>query len=273
MVDLRNGRMRARLVPGAGGRIASLAHDGYGDILVPMSDAPFEPEFWPKAGAYPLIPFHNRIRDGRFSWDGDAYQLPLHPSEPHALHGFSSKRTWTEENVRDASATLSLKHEGDAHWPWSLLAQQHIVLEPDALVLNLSVTNLGDRAMPAGLGWHPYFVKARQIEDDAELSWPIGEDLMPLGHSTSKRLNGPTRYLSRWRRVIFTLLNGTRIAMSSDRLLSHLVIHDVAADYSCVEPTSHLANALANVPQHAEDRLVPLAPGETLTAGLRLEIL
>lgn len=273
MIDLRNGAISARLAPASGGRIASLAHEVHGEILVPMDQASFEPEFWPKAGAYPLIPFHNRVRDGRFSWKGAHYQLPLHPSEPHALHGFGSRRAWTAKDVQESSATLELQHEADTYWPWSLCAQQHIVLEADGLALKLSVTNLSDSVMPAGLGWHPYFVKAREIEDDAELSWSIGEDMIPTGESTRDRTCGATQYLSNWRKVIVTLLNGMRLAMTSGPLLSHLVIHDVAPEYSCVEPTSHLANALSAVPEHAGDRLVPLAPNETLTVGLKLQIL
>lgn len=272
MLTLHNGPLRAQLLPASGGRIAALSHERLGDILVPMDEGAFDPEFWPKAGAYPLIPFHNRIRGGRFSWDGRDYQLPHHPSEPNALHGFSNRRAWSTRDVSQTSAIMELEHAGDDAWPWPLFAEQRLSLEPQAIAIQLSVTNRADTSMPAGLGWHPYFKKAISIEDDAKLSWPIGPDLMPLGASSTTLATGDTRYLSDWRQVRLDLPDGARLSMTADPLLSHLVIHDVAPGYSCVEPTSHLANALGTTPPGVSDRLRSLAPGQTLAARFRLEI-
>ena len=269
---MRSGPLRVRLWPEAGGRITALSHEGYGDILVPMDESPFDPEIWPKAGAYPLIPFHNRIRGGRFSWDAREYGLPLHPSEPNALHGFSSRRAWTVRDMGPDSVVLTLTHAGDRYWPWPILAEQHIALQSNAITVQLSVRNDGDTAMPAGLGWHPFFVKAKAIVADARLSWPLGEDLMPLGTSLAASDESGTRYLSNWQRVDLVLQNGAKVTMTAEPLLSHLVIHDVAVGYSCVEPVSHLANALCTPLANPSDRMYPLAPGQTLSAAARLDI-
>jgi len=41
-----------------------------------------------QTAAFPLVPYSNRIRDGRFAFRGRAVRLPLNrPPERHAIHG------------------------------------------------------------------------------------------------------------------------------------------------------------------------------------------
>src|SRR5262249_916220 len=48
-----------------------------------------------RSGIPILFPFPNRIRDGRFSWAGKEYRLPLNdPSGKNAIHGFACRRRW-----------------------------------------------------------------------------------------------------------------------------------------------------------------------------------
>ncbi|WP_136686078.1 aldose epimerase family protein [Falsirhodobacter xinxiangensis] len=265
MTVLRDGPLTVRLRP-EGGRIAALHHDLHGDLIVPMTDAPFDPEFWPKAGAYPLIPFHNRIAGGRFDWDGQPYALPLHPAEPNALHGFASRPDWRIEGAR-----MVLEHSADDLWPWDLTAVQDITLTDTALEIAMSVTNRSARTMPAGFGWHPFFPPCR-VEDDAALAWPAGPDMMPLGHSRAKGEDSPTRHLSDWSAAIVTLSGGARLRLRGSAELSHLVVHETP-DYACIEPVSHLAGALTLQPVRMQDRMRSLAPGATLRGTVTLEVL
>ena len=64
-VAIACGRLSARLRPAWGGRMTHLRHFDYGDILVPTMEQEFEPFNWPRAGAYPLFPYHNRLYGGR----------------------------------------------------------------------------------------------------------------------------------------------------------------------------------------------------------------
>src|SRR5260370_1369403 len=48
-----------------------------------------------RSGIPVLFPFPNRVRDGRFVWDGQEYQLPRNESNgKSAIHGFAFQRTW-----------------------------------------------------------------------------------------------------------------------------------------------------------------------------------
>ncbi|WP_435171052.1 hypothetical protein [Falsirhodobacter sp. 1013] len=269
-LTLRSGPLSASIRPAAGGRIAALRHDVLGDLIVPMDAAPFDPEFWPKAGAYPLIPFHNRIRDGRFTWQGQVHRLPLHPAEPNALHGFASRREWRAAK-EGSSIHMVLEHAADEHWPWAISATQVISLIATGMTIGLSVTNLSDAVMPAGLGWHPFFPPCR-VTEDAARRWPMDERQIPEGTSTSDTGTEATRHLSGWTQVEIILDNGARMRLTASSVMSHLVVHQTA-QYACVEPVSHLAGALALSLETSADRLRPLAPNETLSAEIRLDIL
>ena len=48
-----------------------------------------------RSGVPILFPFPNRIRDGRFAWDGKEYRLPTNdPAGKNAIHGFACRRPW-----------------------------------------------------------------------------------------------------------------------------------------------------------------------------------
>jgi aldose 1-epimerase len=48
------------------------------------------------ARGQPLIPWPNRVRDGRYRWGGAEHQLPLNePAKGNAIHGFSRYHSWT----------------------------------------------------------------------------------------------------------------------------------------------------------------------------------
>ena len=264
LVDLR---------PEWGGRFARLSYDG-AEILHCIPDtAHYYPEEWPRSGAYPLIPFHNRIHEGRFRWRGAEYDVGTHHSEPNALHGPACRPAWGAKKLSAHAALLTLDWPVGRNWPFAFRATQHVKTEEAALRLTLTVTNTGVAPMPAGLGWHPYFTKCTRIEVAAERDWVLDAGNFPTGAWQPAGKGLPTRYLSDWRDLTLLLGNGLSLRMQADALFSHLVIHDAVLAYSCVEPVSHLAGALNLRPKRLRDRMRVLQPGETLAGTLTLEVL
>src|SRR4051794_1695138 len=48
-----------------------------------------------RSGIPILFPFPNRIREGRFTWDGKTYELPCNdPTRSNAIHGFACRHAW-----------------------------------------------------------------------------------------------------------------------------------------------------------------------------------
>src|SRR5690606_2643399 len=68
------------------------------------------------------------------------------------------KGRWQVQEASTRHVTLRYEYR-EAAWPWPYLARQRFELDDEGLALEISVHNRSDRAMPAGLGWHPYFPK------------------------------------------------------------------------------------------------------------------
>ena len=104
----------------------------------------------------PLIPWPNRLEDGRYSFDGTTHQVPLtepekerHPRvRPLAAVGGNRTRC---RSRRDDDAPLSARG-----LPSTLGIRISYELGPKGLTVAATAQNLGDRACPYGHGQHPY---------------------------------------------------------------------------------------------------------------------
>ena len=64
-----------------------------------------------RSGVPVLFPFPNRLRDGRFTWEGRQYQLPLNdPAARNAIHGFACRRPWRVLDHNADGAGTSTRH-------------------------------------------------------------------------------------------------------------------------------------------------------------------
>ncbi|VTU15964.1 aldose epimerase family protein [Variovorax sp. PBL-E5] len=299
-IVLRCDRLRALLAPAAGGRITALRSTGLRggsdiDWLVPLADAVradgFESTAWPKAGCYPLVPFSNRIRAGRFSWNGRQVRLPIHPGEAHALHGGSQQMPWQLIQHEASSATMEYRHAaGAAGWPWAFRARQHIALDENGMTLGLRITNDSGETMPCGCGFHPYVPDrfGHRLRFDARTVWPPDAEFLataprpPEAHddyAIPRALhNGSlTQYYSGCSGPVeLEAADGHRIRIETDEVLSHRVLHrpsPEAGSYFCVEPVSHVADAANLMQQGRTDTgWHLLAAGEIWECRLRLRI-
>lgn len=180
MTVIEKGPARLALAPRVGGAIASFTIGGR-DVLRPMEAGATDAL---ASACFPLVPFCNRIPNGRFTLEGRDYVLPPNLGDhPHPLHGQGWRNAWTVEAARGGEALLSYTHAADA-WPWTYRAEQRFTLSEAGLRVELSVTNTSDRAMPAGLGFHPYF-PAREGETLTAANdgvWMIDEEVLPTTH-------------------------------------------------------------------------------------------
>jgi aldose 1-epimerase len=131
-----------------------------------------EPTFLtdPKPMAYGnpiLFPFPNRIRDGRFTWEGKSYQLPIgDPQKKNAIHGFAFARPWSviQQTATADQAWIKCRFRASEHaaefhplWPADYELELTYGLSPDMLIAMLAVRNVDRVPLPFGAGFHPYF--------------------------------------------------------------------------------------------------------------------
>ena len=291
---LRVGPHTLTVAPALGGRMAGLRTErGDGtviDWLAPLHpEQGFDAQLWPKAGSYPLLPFSNRIREGRFRWQGRDIALPAHPGQAHAMHGFGHARPWTVATLGEDRIVMELAHApaGD-DWPWPMHARQTLVLRDEGLDAELTVGNDGETAMPVGGGFHPFLarVPGMRLQFDAAHMWPADAG----GVATARTAVGDRErflrernlpesdfsvYYSGWRRMATVKrLDGASLMLRAGEGLDHLVLHAPAnGGFFCLEPVSHVADAVNLAARGWEGTgLQSLPPGASVTWRMQWHI-
>lgn len=181
-VHLTAGRLELDLAPAIGGSIRRfdyLAADRCQHLLRP---APADADDVLAMASFPLVPFANRIRSGRFECDGVTIALtPNLPGDPSPLHGQGWLGVWEVEAADTRSARLRFVHDG-GEWPWHYEAWQDFALDEGGLTLTLGCRNLSPRPMPCGLAQHPYFPcdAATVIDLDVATAWTVDAQTLPV---------------------------------------------------------------------------------------------
>jgi aldose 1-epimerase len=278
VVVLQTPRARVELLPALGGALGRFTWDGR-DVTRPT---PAETGEVLDSGSFALVPFCNRIRDGRFSFGGhDVVLSPNLGDHPHALHGQAWRGAWSVVSAGETEAVLAFDH-APGEWPWAYRAEQRFTLDETGLRIDLSLTNTGVEPMPAGLGFHPYFPADGQTRLQAGVGgvWLIDEDCLPTttvrGAWRSDWAAGAPTAVSALIDNCYTDWNGvatlstpggptTTLTASPDCRWLH-IYSPPGADFVCAEPVANRPD-----PFHGEDSgIVVLSPGETASVWMNI---
>ncbi|HEY3530358.1 MAG TPA: aldose 1-epimerase family protein [Nocardioides sp.] len=127
-----------------------------------------------------LVPWPNRIRDGRYTFDGRDLQLGLsEPSRSNASHGLARWCAWTPEEHAASSVSLGYRLMAQSGYPWTLDLHVLYDLSADGLTVTQTATNLSDRPAPYASGAHPYLTVGDGPVDGWELTLPAALRLTP----------------------------------------------------------------------------------------------
>jgi aldose 1-epimerase len=278
---------------------------GEGDLIQILSSyrTPEELEAGEWSRGIKMIPFPNRIEDGRYRFGGEEHTLPINfPQQNHAIHGLISGEELSLLGTKqgDAFATVSLKldltgrHEG---YPFALVVEINYTLSVRGFMVETLATNTGDVRLPFGDGWHPYYafgdcqdVDSWRITIPARSRVEMNERLIPTGRFSP--ISGSDYDFLKARRIgsldlddVFTdvietegktttVLSSDELGMAmeiwQDRAYPYLVIFTPPGDErTCiaVEPMTCNTNAFNN-----GQGLIVLEPGESFrgTYGVRL---
>jgi len=275
-LDLRAGDLRLALRPDLGGSIAGL---WLGDLPVLRSTEPGHLQSARLSGCYPLVPYSNRVGHRRFRWLGqDHTTAPNFDDNPHSVHGVGWQRPWTVISSSAGEAELGYAHAPDAHWPFAFEARQRLVLTPGSLELHLAFTNRTAQAQPVGLGWHPYFPKRPHSALGIDLTgrWDSDASGLPTHAAPQPGIHGAIAEMAfdhcfeGWRGP--ALIHDDVLSMRLTSSLPYLVVFTPdAKPYYCVEPVSHVSNAIQSADPAAQG-LRTVAEGDSVEAWMKLDI-
>lgn len=273
---LHHGAAKLALRPDIGGSIEGL---WLGDLQIMRSVAPGTLANVKQSASYPFVPYSNRIANARLHWQGASYPLsPNFAPELHAIHGVGWLRVWALEKAEADFARLTLSHTPNADWPFAFDAWQTFKLTNNTLEMAIGMTNRSSQVVPAGLGWHPYFVKRSQtqLRFDAAGRWEMDAAKLPTTFSATGGLNvsGTTLDVDHcfddWAGSVHLRDEAMDVRISS--ALQRLVVYTTPTrDSIAIEPVSHVNNAM-NQANAAALGVQLLQPGQSYSATMTIEM-
>ncbi|WP_299551461.1 aldose 1-epimerase [Seonamhaeicola sp.] len=111
-----------------------------------------------------LFPFANRIKDGKYAFNGKEFQFEANQKEENnALHGLVYNKTFEVINSKadagSASVTLEYNETNESiGFPYTYAIRLEYSFSKEDFELKVTVKNTDSKAFPFTLGWHPYFL-------------------------------------------------------------------------------------------------------------------
>ena len=283
---LRAGKLHLEVGPELGGSIVAFERVDDRSTVSILRDARDASNVL-EASSFPLVPFVNRIRGGRFTFRGREVSMRANmPGDLNPLHGQGWLSPWQVDEAREGIAVLRYRHR-PGEWPWNYDARQEFALDERGLSLVLSCRNNSADAMPCGLGQHPYFQCGHntRISADVRCAWTMDEQTLPVA-----KVAAAGRYSLDDRRICGQDLdNGFggwsgEVSISDPAWPFHVrlsartnylhIYSPLDSDFFAAEPVTQ-ANAALNEPEEKwpELGLMVLAPGEETSLEIRIEVI
>lgn len=272
----RSDDLEVAVLPEAGARLHRLVAFGQSALRTAEDPAVYarDPFFW---GAYVMAPWCNRTVADPVTFGSRVVDLPSNFADGTAIHGQLYARPWEP----DGEGRLSIRGGADG-WPWRYQATETIVVSGAELRVDLALTNLDRDPMPAGIGLHPWFRKPVQVAIHAALAIPDNVS----GLDAPRAVEGPLD-----RRLLGAMAEGVdatwcdpsdpaaelvwpgrlRATMQVTAPQRFIVAANPAGlDALAVEAQTHAPQGLRRLLNGDPGAMTVLAPGETLSLGVRL---
>ncbi|GAA4004503.1 aldose 1-epimerase [Sphingomonas humi] len=287
LLTLEAGSLALRIAPATGGAIHDLTFVGDGS-RIPLLRAPREgADHVLDMASFPLVPFVNRIRGGRFTFRGREVVIrPNMANDISPLHGQGWLGSWTVERSSAREAELRFVHEA-GEWPWAYEVRQLFSLEEEGLTLRLECRNRDVTPMPCGLGQHPYFpcTGETRIRTSVRTAFEIDEHVLPVGevpavgrYDLGDRAvcgQGLDHGFGGWggEAVLSDPAWPGPLRLSSEEARFFQLYSPESGGIFVAEPVTH-ANAALNEPEErwGDLGLKVLEPGEAMALTMRLAI-
>jgi aldose 1-epimerase len=165
----------AATVVEVGGGLRRYTHAGV-DVTCTYGDA----ELPPKSSGAVLVPWPNRLRGGKYTFDGVEYQLPIsEPSTGNATHGLARWDRWVVVRHETSAVTVALDIVPQVGWPFEVRVELTYALDAKlGLAVTAVATNIGAVRAPFGAGFHPYLSTRGHGIADVKLKAPLRDRII-----------------------------------------------------------------------------------------------
>lgn len=216
-----------------------------------------------------LIPFPGRVAEGRYSFDGEVFQLERNDKEgPNAIHGFVRTLPWQVVGTEGSRVVFAVRLEAEQYgskgYPFSLAIHVTYGLDDKGLSCSFDVQNAGTRTAPVGVGFHPYFTVGTGVIDEAEARIPgagfleFNDRLTPTGKILSA--TGTEWDCREFRRIGTKKFNHcyVQLARDAEGMATAALRHagsgrviEVTMDHSFSAIVVYTGDAIADAPRRA----------------------
>jgi len=162
VVTIESSSVRIGVLASMGAGMTELSVRGAaGEWVHLMRPAPERPTWFNDLACYSLAPWSNRISEARFRYGGRERVLRADWPDGTAIHGDVKSRAWRVLDRSPISARLGYESRSvpDSNWPWRYGAEVRYEVREAAVQIELAVRNEGSQPFPAGLGFHPFWLK------------------------------------------------------------------------------------------------------------------
>ncbi len=301
LVEIHTDRLRLAVRPDLGAGIAALllkAPDGqWHHVLRPAPPVTGDAD---ELACFLLAPWVNRIADGTFRFQGQEHALRAQAPDGTAIHGDARLHAFA---ILDRSpVSMRLGHASQpstsSNWPWTYHIVARYEVDATTLVCDLELTNTANEPWPAGLGFHPFWVRRLWDERDEvcvvanfAARFPL-RGMLPTGPPIHDEVcsgfrRGKFLHAEPMDDVFVGSLDGTEIVWPESGVracfrcspeLSHAVVYvpvnarGGAASWFCLEPVSMVNDGFNFAERGGTSSGVRvLSPGETLSARWSVE--
>ncbi len=254
-----------------------------------------------------LFPFPNRIRNGKWEFEGKTYQFDKKPESPTTIHGLLLNRSYkvekhsADENGATLVCSLNSQDFPDIirQYPFPFTIEITYTITDGVLTMGIIIKNTGESNMPMGFGIHPYFSVDISANADASKAvitvpankyWELDDVLVPTGRQLDVDGTLDLRKGQPFDKLkldhVFTDVNfvdgvsrcsienkgtGHGMVMESDVQFRELVVYTPPdRDAICFEPYTCPTDAINLEAKGIPAGVIVLAPDEAFSATVRI---
>jgi aldose 1-epimerase len=308
-ITAENSRLSATIVPGLGSRVMALRCKQTGIELLRTPDSLDAYRESPMLYGIPVLFPPNRIKHGRFSFEGVDYQFDQNDAggNNHS-HGLVHDQPWesglcTAEGNKALLTTRFDSRQSPSvgrQFPHDFTIVMRITLDGSLFIQEAEIRNESKAPFPWGLGYHTTFRfpfsgdssadSGLALQAPAGQRWALDDELLPTGErvfderSSKLRAGMPLRGVRlddvfaasdkmRNEAILSDPCVNLRVIYSADPAFGQWVLHngDGHSGYLCPEPYTCVTNAFNLALNRELTGMQVLQPGEAAVVSCSIE--